>query len=158
MKTKIKFLTVPVLVLVSLCLSAFNIYASGFEGRHKGMLVKMIGLTDVQKSAIKTTLETDPNILNLRSQIKTAMPTLIAARKTLKLDTLKYFANNKTTSISTIENDMAVVSGAEVTIAPLRRQLHVLVLEDIQKTLTGSLALTSAQLTRLNQMITFLSE
>jgi hypothetical protein len=158
MRTKIKLLTVSVLVLVGLCLSAYNTYASGggFEGRHRGMLAKMIGLTDTQKSAIKAALKSDTTIATYRSNLKTAMPNLIAARKALKLDTLKYFAGNG--SLTTITNDMANVTTAKATVEGIRSQLRIQVLQDIQGTLTGDLALTPAQLTRLNQIITFLSE
>ncbi len=80
MKTKITFMAVSVLVLISLCLSAYPVYAYGGPHgrgggiRHLNWILKKGGqpLTEEQKAQIKTILTTNwnqlkPNRVQLRT-------------------------------------------------------------------------------------------
>ena len=157
MKKTRKFMMVSVLVLGVLFFSAYATYAFGGPGWGGGgghKLLRMIGLTDAQKQAIKTALENDPTLLGLKSTLKADIPALIAARKALKLDMLKYLAGTTPKiTIPEIKNDQANVATAEAAVAPLRAKIRLQVLEDIQAALTGPNALTAPQLARLDKII-----
>jgi len=160
MKTKRKIMMVSVLVLGAFFLSAYATYAFGGPGWGSGgghKLLQVIGLTDDQKQAIKTALESDTVLQGYKSQLKSAMPALFAARKKLKLEILEDIASGKPISTdSKIGTDQAAISNAEATVAPIRAEINLRVLEDIQTTLKGSLKLTPAQLSRLNMIIALL--
>ena len=158
MKTKSNFMMVSVLILIVFCLTAGTTYAfvgptQDFGGGIK-TLINMIGLTPAQELAIETALQNDGTLQGYKSQLKTDMTTLINARKTLELEVLTDLYNNtQISSDSKIGLDQAAVSSAEAALAPILAEIQLQVLQDIQTALTGSLALTPAQLARLKKII-----